>query len=53
MTLEVVLAILGIALTIYFGALGARAVKRRNQKQIAKGDGTNIQSGRDTNIGRK
>lgn len=46
--------LLGIGLTIFFGAiglwLGVRAAKKRSQRQTVIGSGTAIQSGRDTKI---
>jgi|SRR4051812_12515692 hypothetical protein len=51
MSTELVLAVLGILLTIYFGVLGVRAVMKHRQKQVVKGGSTAIQSGRDTKIG--
>src|SRR3546814_2850154 len=48
------LALVGLALTIYFGVRTVRASgkksTRRSQKQIVKDDAQAIQSGRDTNL---
>lgn len=53
MSIEIVLAVLGIALTVVFGFFGLRAVMRKklSQRQKAGKGSVAIQSGRDTNIG--
>jgi hypothetical protein len=49
------LALLGLAVTVIFGLIGARAARKRkqNQRQNAERGSNAIQSGRDTNIGNK
>ena len=50
----VVIGVVGIGLTIYFGFRARNVVRRRkSQKQVARDESTAIQSGRDTNIGKK
>ena len=45
----IVIGVLGLMLTIYFGFKGR--LKARSQKQTASGSSVAIQSGRDTKIG--
>lgn len=53
MSTEVILGLLGIGISIYYGVLGIRAVnkKKQNQKQNVSKGSISIQSGRDTKIG--
>jgi hypothetical protein len=53
-TLGIILAVLGIALTIFFGIRGLRSMRRNRvtQRQSAQGGSSAIQSGRDTNVNR-
>ncbi len=47
----VVIGVVGIGLTIYFGLRARDLVRRKkSQKQAARDSSTAIQSGRDTNI---
>ena len=50
MSTDLIVALIGIALTVFFGFLGLRALKKQRQKQVTKGGAIAIQSGRDTNI---
>jgi hypothetical protein len=54
MDLGVLLGIVGLVLTVFFGVIGIRAVTKNirsnSQKQKAGKGSTAIQSGRDTNI---
>ena len=53
MSVELLLAVVGVALTVVFGFFGLRAIKRKKlsqQQKVGKGS-VAIQSGRDTNIG--
>ena len=53
MDTETILSILGILLTILFGFIGLRAIKKSYQKQTAKNGSIAIQSGIDSIIGKK
>ena len=53
MSIDQGLAVLGIALAVFFGVIGIRAVTKHKQKQVVKGNSSVIQSGRDTKIGSK
>jgi hypothetical protein len=52
MLLETILGVLGIVLTVFFGFLGIRAVRRKRLSQAQKLGKASvaIQSGRNTNI---
>jgi hypothetical protein len=52
--MELGLAILGIAISVFFGVVGLQTVKKRkiSQKQKTGNNSVNIQSGRDTRVGK-